>query len=136
MDRRIDGFFYGLFMDKTVLGQFKVKATNPRKAQVEGFELRIGNKATLVAKTGAKSYGMLYSLTHEDLNKLYHAPGLVSYKPEAIVVHTLSGEKTPALCYNLDKVPGPDEANEEYAKKLSKVLTQLEFPEDYIASIF
>jgi hypothetical protein len=35
-DRRIDGFFYGLFMDSDILRQSQVAAVRPRRAFVDG----------------------------------------------------------------------------------------------------
>jgi hypothetical protein len=134
-DRRIDGFFYGLFMDSDVLRESQVAAVSPRRAYVDGFALCIGRRATLVPNPGARAYGMVYALTHDELEKLYAAPGLGGYRPEAILVHSMEGETFPALCYNLREAPGPDETNTEYAARLRAVLGKLEFPPEYIASI-
>jgi hypothetical protein len=48
-ERRVDVFFYGLFMDIGVLRQSGVEPVNPRRASADGFALRIGRRATLVA---------------------------------------------------------------------------------------
>jgi hypothetical protein len=134
-DRRIDGFFYGLFMDRDVLRESRVTAARPRRAYVDGYELRIGRRATLVPAPGARAYGMVFALTHDQLEKLYSAPGLEQYRPEAILAHSMEGDTFPALCYNLRDVPGPDEANPEYAARLRAVLGKLAFPPEYIESI-
>ncbi len=134
-DRRIDGFFYGLFMDSDVLRQSDIDATNPRRAYVDGFQLRIGRRATLVPVPGARSYGMVFALTHNDFEKLYTSPGLEHYRPEGLLAHLMEGEPLPVLCYNLPEAPGPDEANTEYAARLRAVLSKLEFPSDYVASV-
>lgn len=47
-DRRLDVFFYGLFMEVAVLRKIGLTPVNPRRAYVEGFALRIGQRATLV----------------------------------------------------------------------------------------
>jgi hypothetical protein len=135
IDRRIDGFFYGLFMDSEILRKSQVAAMNPRRAYVEDYALRIGRRATLVPTPGARAYGMVFSLTHAELETLYSAPGLDQYRPEAIITHSMVGETLPALCYNLSEAPGPDETNNEYAERLRTVLRKLEFPPEYIASI-
>lgn len=100
-DRRIDGFFYGLFMDKDVLRESQVIAVSPRRAYVDDYALRIGRRATLVPTSGARAYGMVFALTHEEFEKLYTAPGLEHYRPEAVLAHTLEGKSLPVLCYNL-----------------------------------
>ncbi|NNF06559.1 MAG: gamma-glutamylcyclotransferase [Candidatus Eisenbacteria bacterium] len=134
-DQRIDGFFYGLFMDSSILHESQVAPANPRRAYVNGYALRIGHRATLVPAADARAYGMVFALTHDELDKLYTAPGLEAYRPEALLAHSLDGVAIPALCYNLREEPGPDEANSEYAARLRVALSKLDFPPDYIASI-
>lgn len=133
--RHATGFFYGLFMDEAVLAEAGVAARNPKMAYVEDFGLRIGRRATLVPEVGARAYGMLYDLMHEELDKLYGAPGLEDYRPEAVETHLLEGGRRPALCYNLQDTPAPGEANAAYAKRLSEALERLGFPADYVAFI-
>lgn len=134
-DRQVEGFFYGLFMDDDVLLESNVSASNPRRAYVDGFALRIGLRATLVVEPKARAYGMILSLTHDDLDRLYGAPGLELYKPEAVLAHSLDGDPYPALCYNLRTAPGPDEANPDYAERLRAALRKRGFPAAYISSV-
>jgi len=134
-DRRIDAFFYGLFMDREILRKAGVVPTNPRRAYVEGFALRIGQRATLLPSAGARAYGMLFALTHSELDRLYAAPGLEQYHPEAVSAQPLVGTPMPALCYNLREAPQPDERNPEYAARLQRALRQLDFPAEYVASV-
>ena len=77
-----------------------------RRAFVEGFTLRIGQRATLVP-AGARAYGMLMALTHHDIAQQHAAPGLQHYLPEAVLAHTMEGQAVPALCYNLRSHQGP-----------------------------
>ena len=133
--RRIDGFFYGLFMDVQVLLQAGAKPSNVRRAYVTDLALRIGQRATLVPSPGARAYGMLISLTHVEIDRLYGAPGLELYRPEAVVAQLLEGEALPALCYNLIQAPEPHERNPEYALRLRSVLERLEFPSEYVESV-
>lgn len=134
-DRRVDGFFYGLFMDDDILRQSQVAAVKPRRAYVDDYALLIGRRATLVPVAGARAYGMVFALTHDEVKKLYSAPGLEDYRPEAVIAHDLEGGTLPALCYNLPEAPGPDEANADYAARLRAALGKLDFPPDYIASV-
>ncbi len=78
---------------------------------------------------------MVFALTHEELERLYTAPGLEAYRPEAILAHLLDGDTLPALCYNLRKAPSAGEANAQYAARLREALGRLDFPPDYIASV-
>jgi hypothetical protein len=134
-DRRVDAFFYGLFMDVDILRENQVQPVNPRPAYVEGFVLRIGTRATLLPSQGGRVFGMLISLTHRELRRLYSGPGLEPYRPEAVLASTLAGEHTAALCYNLPDAPLPEERNPEYAVRLQGVLRKLNFPPEYVASI-
>jgi len=134
-ERTVDVFFYGLFMDVEVLEEAGVVPKNARRAYADGFELRIGERATLLPSLGGRVYGMVFSITHADLERLYSKPGLEHYRPEAILVQTFEGQRTPALCFNLIEAPQPHEQNEEYANRLRAVLTRLNFPADYISSL-
>jgi hypothetical protein len=135
-ERRIDVFFYGLFMDTSILRASGVaEPENPRRAFVDGFKLRIGQRATLVAVADSRAYGMLFALTQRELDVLYAAPGLEAYRAEAVAAQQFDGTVTPALCYNLRHPPSADEWNSGYASRLQEVLSRLNFPEAYIASI-
>lgn len=134
-DRRIEVFFYGLFMDADILRDNGVQPEKPRQAFVDGFALRIGQRATLVPCGGLRVYGMLFALTHAEIDRLYGGPGLELYRPEAGLAVTLDGATTPALCYNLREQPRPEERNPEYAARLRRTLSALKFPPDYVASI-
>jgi hypothetical protein len=133
--RHIEGFFYGLFMDSDVLRQDGILPEHPRQAFVDNFELQIGERATLVPRVGARSYGMLFALTHKELDQLYSRPGLTDYRPEAVVAQTFGSEKVPALCYNLPETPRGLKPNAEYAARLRAALDTLGFPATYIDSV-
>jgi hypothetical protein len=135
-ERRVDGFFYGLFMDVAVLRSSGVEPADPRPAYVDNFTLRIGNRATLVATPGARAYGMLIALTHSELDHLYRAADLDQYRPEAVVARLMEGGgSVPALCYNLVLEPRAGEGNPDYAKRLQRTLRDLNFPSAYVDSV-
>jgi hypothetical protein len=134
-ERRIQAFFYGLYMDLDVLREAGVVPDAARQAFVENFTLRIGRRATLLPAIGARAYGMLYTVTHDELERLYTAPGLEHYRPEAVLARPLDGAPIPALCYNLLEAPPPHERNPEYASRLQQALGKLGFPPDYVASV-
>ena len=55
---KVTVFFYGLFMDESLLAS---KGVNPSKATigyVEGYGLRIGRRATLVPDDTNRAYGV------------------------------------------------------------------------------
>ena len=133
--RRIDAFFYGLFMDVEVLRANEVIPVDPRRAYVDNFALRIGARATLIPSLGARAYGMIIALTHRELEHLYAGPGLEDYRAEAVLARPLDGDVTAALCYNLREPPGPHERNAEYATRLQRVLSRLDFPPEYVSAL-
>ncbi len=127
-------FFYGLFMDPDFLEE---KGHNPKNVQLvysNGYQLIIGEKASLLPKAGAKAYGTIMDLQTDELNLLYAAEGVQDYVPQALHVHTMSGKRLEVLCYILpkDKMAG---SNSEYARQLAKVAEQLGLPESYIEEI-
>lgn len=131
----IDVFFYGLYMDETVLADAGVTPRSPRKACADGFALSIGRRATLVRAPGSVVWGMVYALTPEELAKLYGASGLESYQPEDIEVVLENRAIIPARVYTLPTPPAAEEPNPDYVETLKRVLTRLGMPADYIAGI-
>ena len=149
--RLLDVFFYGLYMDAALLSEKKVEARNPRIAVAPGYRLRLGKMATLLRAPGHLSIGMLYSLTHAELNRLYWGAGLDAYVAEALTVHLLGRtssasniltewragfpgdnftglDSCAALCCNLLIPPADDESNPVYQEKLVNLMHNLQMP--------
>lgn len=120
-------FFYGLYMDPAILQQKGVFARQPRVAYAENYQLRIGHKATLLRKAGERAYGMVYALTHAEINDLYHGAGLDDYAAEALMV-TIDDQQVAVLCCNLIEPPAADESNEIYQEKLMAAMDSLNLP--------
>lgn len=135
IERRLDVFFYGLFMDRLLLESKGVQPADIRIAAVTGFVLRIGARATLVATPGGRVYGMLMKLSHAELETLYGEPSLTAYRPEAVLADLPEGGTVAALCYNLPEPPLPDERNADYAATLRALAHRVGLPGDYVASI-
>ena len=133
--RKIDVFFYGLFMDEDLLRAKGVTPGNLRLASVSGFQLRIGNRATLVPSQFGRVYGLIASLSHADLERLYSEPSVSAYRPEAVLAYLPNGDVLAALCFNLPEPPSTEERNTEYAFKLRSLAERLNFPAEYVASI-
>ena len=133
--RKINVFFYGLFMDETLLQAKGIALPNLRVASVPGFQLRIGTRATLVPAPSGRVFGLVASLAHHELERLYSEPSVQAYKPEAVLAYLTNGETMAALCYNLVDPPSSDEHNLEYASKLRALAERLNFPPDYVSSI-
>ena len=133
--RQLDVFFYGLFMDQEFLIAKGVQPTNIRRASVRDFVLRIGERAALVREHSGRVYGVVMSLSHNELDKLYSEPSLRAYRPEAVLADMSNGEVIAALCYNLPEPPSREDRNADYASKLRSVAQKIGLPADYVASI-
>lgn len=133
--RRINVFFYGLFMDADALRAKGVEPHHPRRVCVPGFALRIGHRATLVPDADGCVYGVLMQLSHEEIERLYSEPSVRMYRPEAVIAELDDASRIPALCFNLPVPPEASEANEEYAQRLRDLARRLGLPADYVDRI-
>ena len=84
--------------------------------------------ATLLREAEAKAYGLVYSLTHEEVDLLYAKSGLDMYVSESLLVTLNSGECIPTLCSNLLTPPEESESNEKYKTKLLQCMEKLNVP--------
>jgi hypothetical protein len=133
--RKINVFFYGLFMDEALLQAKGITSPDLRVASVPGFQLRIGNRATLVPIPSGRVFGLVASLSHSELERLYSEPSVQAYRPEAVLAHLVNGVILAALCFNLVESPSFNERNPDYATKLRALAERLHFPPDYVSSI-
>ena len=133
--RRIEVFFYGLFMDADLLRAKGANPVNVRSASVPGHALRIGQRATLLRVPDARAYGVVMDLTHAEIEQLYSEASVQAYRPEAVLTELADGSRVPALCFNLVVPPAAEEANSEYAAKLRDLARRLGLPSDYVESI-
>ena len=134
-NRLIDVFFYGLFMDADALRAKGLNPTNIRIAKINDSALRIGQRATLVPSAGSMVWGVAMSLTHAQIDSLYAESTVRAYRPEAVLVHSTSGEVFAALCFNLIDAPASDERNPDYAMKLRALAERVGLPAEYVAGI-
>ena len=122
-------------MDESLLRSKGVTHPDLRPAALNGYQLRIGNRATLIPVEGGIVYGLVASLSHDKVEQLYSEPSVQDYKPEAVLVHLSDGNRLPALCFNLPEPPSEEERNAEYAAKLRELARRLNFPDEYVQSI-
>jgi len=133
--RRIDVFFYGLFMEEALLREKGMNPVDRRMASVENFRLVIGARATLVPYAGTTVYGVTFSLTHPEVDALYSEDSVSVYRPEAVLARLAHGSVIPALCFNLPIPPSPEEQNPQYLSKLKELAARIELPPSYVSSI-
>ena len=130
-ERKVHVFFYGLFMDMDLLLQRGLAPSNPQVAYLDGYDIEIRDRATLIRNAAERVYGMLAGLTHEEIDTLYTEPSVRDYRPEAVVVTLEDARQVPALCYNLPQ-PADARRNTAYAVRLLEVAKTLAFPGEYL----
>ena len=133
--RRVDVFFYGLFMDEEILRAKGIDVERSELAAVDGLALRIGQRAAVAPTPGGRVHGVVFSLTLSELDRLYSEPSVQAYRPQAVLAQLASGGVIAALCYSLPQPPSPTERNPEYAAKLRAVAQKVGLPVEYVASI-
>jgi AIG2 family protein len=127
-------FFYGLFMDVNLLLKNGISPSNPRRGYLNDYELKIGDRASLIPCKNKKSYGIVMTIDNDAIRNLYSEPDVADYIPEEVNIITNTNKSITATCYNLpsDALSG---TNELYAKSLYKLAKQEGFPESYLANI-
>jgi len=97
--RKVWVFFYGSFMSPAVLAKADVRPTDLQKARLDGWELTIAPRATLMPAPGRSVHGILARLTHAELGQLYGKDffGFGTYLPEAVLVTPASGNPLPGV---------------------------------------
>ncbi|MCG8449637.1 MAG: gamma-glutamylcyclotransferase [Pirellulales bacterium] len=127
-------FFYGLFMDESLLGTKGIEPSEVSLGFVDGYGLRIGARATLVRRPDSRAYGAMMDITADEATELYAEESVADYVPEPVIVELMDGTRAEATCYNLpsDKVTG---TNKEYAESLLDLATRLDFPDSYLDQI-
>lgn len=134
--RRIKVFFYGLFMDVELLRSKGAHPTAVQAASVPGYELRIGQKATLAQNATSSAHGVVMELSHSEIELLYSDPSVSAYRPEAVLAQLADGSYVPTLCFNLVTLPAPGEvANPDYAVKWRALAARLRLPSAYVESV-
>ena len=133
--RRVDVFFYGLFMDQELLREKRLSPENVELASVPGYALQIGRRAGLVRRESETVFGTVMALTPAELTRLYGDGGFQDYKPMAVLARRKDGSLIPALCYNLPVPPATNERNADYATRLKAVGQKVGLPEEYLQSI-
>lgn len=127
-------FFYGLFMDETLLASKGIRPTRTEAGYVDGYGLRIGRRATLVRNERHRAYGVLMTIRPEDAKALYSEESVADYVPEEVSVVLSDGTTKSALCYTLPagELEG---TNPHYARSLLALADKLGFPKTYLEQI-
>ena len=134
---KVMGFFYGSYINRSVLAEAGLTLEEYEVARLPGYDLEIAPLANLVRSDRAMVYGILAEFTHRDLALLYeHAKDVLGgvYLPEAVITQTLDGASRPALCYiSYDTPRGP--ADSAYVRRISGPAQEYGMPDWYIERI-
>jgi Gamma-glutamyl cyclotransferase, AIG2-like len=131
----LDVFFYGLFMDPDLLAAKGLDPGPPRVGSVAGLELRIGRRASLAPRPGARTFGVVMRLIPDEIERLYAESSVREYEPATVVVELERGGTVEARCYTLPVPPTVDERNAVYAAQLRIVAAKVGLPAAYVESI-
>jgi hypothetical protein len=129
-------FFYGLFMDRSLLVDQGLQPDDLGPAVLPDFRLHIGDRATLLPSPGSRAFGVVMRLSEEDATALYAEPSVAAYRPERVRVRLLADDRpVGADCYNLPPAVGAAGANPSYARKLAELVGSLGFDPAYVDEI-
>lgn len=122
-------------MDEALLRDKGINPQNRRMAFVQNFALAIGERATLVPRAGKTVHGVIYSLTHAEVDALYAEASVQVYRPEAVLAHLSDESITPVLCFNLPAPPSVRKRNPQYVAKLREAAARAGLPAAYVLEI-
>ena len=129
-------FFYGLFMDRTLLAEkgFHPEVIGP--AVLDDYRIHIGERATLLPSASCRAYGIVMELPEQEAQALYSEPSVRAYARERVTVMMVASDRViEAYCYNLPRELGLVGANPAYANELSRLVETLEFDSAYAREI-
>jgi Gamma-glutamyl cyclotransferase, AIG2-like len=134
--RKLWIFFYGSFMNPNVLAKADVQPTDSQRARLDGWDIKIAPRATLVPSDQSRVYGVLARVTHPDLEKLYTKDwfGFGTYLPEAVLVADSAERFVPALSYIAWEMEGGTPSI-EYIDNVVDAALQFEFRTWYVNRI-
>lgn len=130
-------FFYGSYINRKVLSGVDLEPERFEIASLPGWDITIGPLANVVPAEGATVWGVVATLTHAELDRLYaHARDVLGgeYFPHPVLVATESSPAEPALCYVADELP-EGRANADYVGRILTPARELGFPADYLARL-
>ena len=123
-------------MDPSLLREKGLHPTLVGPAELPGYQIHIGNRASLIPSPKSTVYGMLIELPDEEATTLYSAPDVSDYYPDKVDAVLLNYRTIQtSSCYNLPADKLGDGTNAEYAGQLSALVLQLGFSPAYANEI-
>jgi GNAT superfamily N-acetyltransferase len=133
-ETKVTTFFYGSYMNLSVLKEVDLVPDNVQVARLLGFDISIRPLANLIRSNQYSVYGILASASHRELDRLYsHARDVLGgiYLAHPVVAHGLHGELIPALCYIAPSME-PRPASNAYIDRIVTPAKTFAFPSWYI----
>ena len=137
VESRVWTFFYGSYMNPSVLREVDLVPERFEVARLPGFDIRIEPRANLVPSDSATVYGVLAPATHAELERLYaHARDVLgeTYHPHPVLAERIEGGYRPALCY-IAPAMEPRPATSDYVDRILAPARERGFPDWYLARI-
>ncbi len=129
-------FFYGLFMDRSLLTEKGLHPETVGPAVLSGYRIHIGERATLLPSSPSRAYGIVMELSDREARALYSEPSVREYKRERVQVELLESDAViEAYCYNLPRELALAGTNPAYANKLARLVEALHFDATYAREI-
>lgn len=121
-------------MDDSLLALKGINSTEVAAGFVDGYVLRIGERATLLRHRDGRAFGVTMDIARPDVMELYAEESVADYQPESVTVELMDGTRVEATCYNL---PGAraTETNKVYAERLLRLAARLGLPDSYLDEI-
>ena len=121
-------------MDADLLRAKDLKPRHVRLCRLDGYGLRIGERATLEASSGECCHGTIMQLDDAEIEALYSDGSVAEYRPVDVEVRDVDGASVPAICFLLpmSQLSG---SNPEYAEKLATVAATLGLPNEFVLEI-
>ena len=136
-DPKVVTFFYGSYMNPSVLREVELVPDRIEVARLPGFDIEISPLANLVSSDRHTVYGILATATNAELDRLYsHARDVLGgvYLPRAVLAYILAGQAEAALCY-LASGLAPSRASADYVARILEPARTYGFPEWYLARL-
>ena len=129
-------FFYGLFMDRSLLTEKGLHPEIIGPAVLPDYRIHIGERATLLRSASSRAYGIVMELADQEARALYSESSVCEYIEESVQVQLLDdGVSVKASCYVLPREFGLAGANPAYANELSRLAKALQFNSAYVEEI-
>lgn len=129
-------FFYGLFMDRSLLLEKGLRPKIIGAAVLAGYRIHIGARATVRRSASSRVYGIVMELPEHEARALYAEPSVRAYVCERVQVALLDeNEEIDADCYILPLDADRGGSNKGYATALSRLAEKLQFDAAYVEEI-